>query len=62
MSEVSKQSKPQVQGTASFSKFMNVLQAIADSPNIDITGLMNVVPRSPFSITSSSLISAERRR
>ena len=44
MSEVSKQSKPQVQGTASFSKFMNVLQAIADSPNIDITGLMNVVP------------------
>lgn len=36
--------KPHVQGTASFSKFMNVLQAIADTSDADIAQLCQMVP------------------
>lgn len=44
MSEAIKRARPQVQGTASFSKFMNVLQAIADSSDVDIAQLCKMVP------------------
>lgn len=44
MTEATTRAKPPVQGTASFSKFMNVLQAIADSSDVDIAQLCKIVP------------------
>ncbi|MCP8689493.1 IclR family transcriptional regulator [Marinobacterium sedimentorum] len=58
MSTTKCDAKPQVQGTAAFSKFINVLEAISDTPEIDIAQLCKRVsyPRSTIYRLTAALV------